>query len=312
MLPTPDCTTLYVERSMPSCCLHRLPSNYNRLIEQDAVAYESVLVGLFDIYRCKGGPRYGCPLEYEGHDLKGHSEFDSLYLGWSRDGFQFARPGPGQPWPASGIALSKDHRIPFIPMADGLRDPAAWNWAMVQSVGGGFVVSEDKLTFFVGSNSNTSGYTGTASLRRDGFASLRTASTPGEALTRPLRFHGSHFFVNANVSSLRVEIARPDGVVIPPFNAANSRLHAMDENQTHRADGTKLGVTWVGASDLQSVAGMAVRIRFLLGSESDLFAFWVSRWASGESGGYVAAGGPAYNASRDLPIDLGRGKEDER
>ena len=51
-------------------------------------------------------------------------------------------------------------------MADGLRDPAAWNWAMVQSVGGGFVVSEDRLTFFVGSNSNTSGYTGTASLRR--------------------------------------------------------------------------------------------------------------------------------------------------
>ena len=44
----------------------------------DAVAYESVLVGLYDIYRCKGGPRYGCPLEYEGHDLAGHSEFDSL------------------------------------------------------------------------------------------------------------------------------------------------------------------------------------------------------------------------------------------
>ena len=44
----------------------------------DAVAYESVLVGLYDIYRCKGGPRYGCPLEYEGHDLTGHSEFDSL------------------------------------------------------------------------------------------------------------------------------------------------------------------------------------------------------------------------------------------
>ena len=47
---------------------------------------------------------------------------------------------------------------------------------MVQSVGGGFVVSEDRLTFFVGSNSNTSGYTGTASLRRDGFASLQTGA----------------------------------------------------------------------------------------------------------------------------------------
>ena len=85
-----------------------------------------------------------------------------------------------------------------------------------------------------------------------------------------------------------------------------------DKDQTGRADGTKLGVSWVGASDLQSLAGMAVRIRFLLGSESDLFAFWVSRWATGESGGYVAAGGPAYNASRDLPVGFRRGEEGER
>ena len=64
-------------------------------------------------------------------------------------------------------------------------------------------------------------------------------------------------------------------------------------------DGTKLGVSWAGAPDLHSLAGTAVRVRFELGPESDLFAFWVSRWVTGESGGYVAAGGPAYNASRD-------------
>ena len=290
------------------------------------MAYESVLVGLFDIYRCKGGPRYGCPLEYEGHDLSGHSEFDSLYappldetvvvtsqvlpacvcryLGWSRDGFQFARPGPGQPWPAAGIALSKDHRTPFIPMADSLRDPEAWNWAMVQSVGGGFVVSEDKLTFFVGSNSNTSGYTGTASLRRDGFASLRTGSAAGEVLTRPLRFRGSHFFVNSNASTLRVEVANLDGVAISPFTLANSRLQATSAGHDGRVDSTKVGVSWTGASDLRSLAGTAVRIRFSLGPQSDLYAFWVSRWDTGESAGYVAAGGPAYNASRDVPESL--------
>ena len=107
---------------------------------------------------------------------------------------------------------------------------------MVQSVGGGFVVSEDRLTFFVGSNSNTSGYTGTASLRRDGFASLQTGAEPGEALTRPLRFHGSHFFVNANASALRVEIARPDGVAIPPFTLANSRLESVSPRRVVTAE----------------------------------------------------------------------------
>ena len=76
----------------------------------DAANYESVLVGLYTIYRCKGGPRYGCPTSYVGSDgvnrsVVGHSEFDSLFLGWSRDGFNFNRPGPGEPWPAAGIAL---------------------------------------------------------------------------------------------------------------------------------------------------------------------------------------------------------------
>ena len=60
---------------------------------------ESVLVGLYTIYRCKGGARYGFPVNYTGSDGKtrsvaGHSEFDSIHLGWSRDGFNFHRPGP--------------------------------------------------------------------------------------------------------------------------------------------------------------------------------------------------------------------------
>jgi hypothetical protein len=28
-----------------------------------------------------GGPRYGCPTEYKGHSLRGHGEFDSIFLG---------------------------------------------------------------------------------------------------------------------------------------------------------------------------------------------------------------------------------------
>ena len=78
----------------------------------DAVAYESLVIGMYTIYRCKGGPgeypsgQYSalrCPnTAPDGVDIRNHSEFDSLFLGFSRDGFHFSRPGPGQPFPARG------------------------------------------------------------------------------------------------------------------------------------------------------------------------------------------------------------------
>ena len=42
---------------------------------------------------------------------------------------------------------------------------------------------------------------------------------------------------------------------------------------------------------LAVVAGKPVRFRFSL-KNAKLFAFWVSKQKTGESGGYVAAGGP--------------------
>lgn len=73
-------------------------STFAGLYNFDGANYESVLVGLYSIYRCKGGPRYGCPTEYTGTDgvhrnITGHGEFDSIFLGFSRDGFAFHRPG---------------------------------------------------------------------------------------------------------------------------------------------------------------------------------------------------------------------------
>ena len=55
--------------------------------------YESLIVGVFTIYRCKGGPSPGnkynalqCPNKGpDGADLRNHSEYDSIFLGFSRD-----------------------------------------------------------------------------------------------------------------------------------------------------------------------------------------------------------------------------------
>jgi len=104
-------------------------------------------------------------------------------------------------------------------------------------------------------------------------------------------FTGEHLFVNT-VGTLRVEVCTEQGVPIPGFTAADC-LETI-------GDHTKAGVRWRGNANLESLAGQPVRFRFYL-QNGDLYAFWVSREATGASTGYVAAGGPRCTSSRDLP-----------
>ena len=54
---------------------------------------------------------------------------------------------------------------------------------------------------------------------------------------------------------------------------------------------------WKGG-DLSRFAGKPVRFRFRM-KVATLYAFWVSKDASGKSGGYLAAGGPDYTGIKD-------------
>jgi len=249
-----------------------------QLYNLDCVAYESLIVGLFTIWR---GER----------DVR--EKPNDLVVGFSRDGFYWWRPD----------------RRPFIGVSEHVGD---WNWANVQSAGGVCLVVGDRLHFYVSGRrgvpgTNTPGVcsTGLATLRRDGFASL--AEAPPDArvrrvwpsrlptvTTRPLRFSGGFLFVNADARSgdLLVEVLDEAGRIIEPFSAANCA--------SVRGDATKLAVTWAGGS-LAMLAGQTVRFRFILRG-ARLYSFWVSRSTSGASGGYVAAGGPGFAG----PIDDAR------
>ena len=57
-----------------------------------------------------------------------------------------------------------------------------------------------------------------------------------------------------------------------------------------RGDRTRQEMVWQGG-DLGAAAGRPVKFRFHL-RQGRLYAFWVSRNATGASQGYVAAGGP--------------------
>ena len=244
-----------------------------QLYNLDAVAYESLLLGLFTIW--PGQPNDRAKLNY-------------VCLGFSRDGFHWHRP---------------DHR-PFIGVSENYGD---WNWGNVQSAGGGCLVVgdkslRDKLYFYVSGRAGVRGSsasgvcsTGLATLRRDGFASMDGGLAEGTLTTRCVRFNGKYLFVNvdSDAGECRAEVLDETGQLMAPFSRDNCLPISADK--------TLQSVSWKGASDLAVVADNPVKFRFYL-RNGQLYAFWVSPDRSGASHGYVAAGGPGLTtAHSSLP-----------
>lgn len=267
--------------------LKRLPQLYYVA----GAAYESVMLGALSVWK---GP--------ENDELLKHGmpKINDLCFAFSRDGFHFDR---GDRTPA--IAAER--------WASG-----KWDAGYVLPCPSVFVVVDEKLVFYYGATAGnperlgTGGFTtdlngcydrgaaGIATLRRDGFASLRpgVGRRSGEMVTRPVTFSGKCLFVNADVAdgAMRVEVQDVEGNPIAPYTAENCRAVSVDS--------TKTRVVWNGAADLAPLAGRPVRFRFAVESakydRGDLYAFWVSKSDRGESGGYLGGGGRDYAGSRDL------------
>ncbi len=245
------------------------------LYNLDAVAYESVMVGLFSWFYPGSG--------YKDYTLPGPVLVE-VGVGFSRDGFSWVRPTRSS-GPNPGGA--------FIPASNVA---GTWNAYNTQSVGGGMLVVGDELWFYFSARTlqkplDGTFSTGLATLRRDGFYSMDAADTPGTLVTHPLRFSGSHLFVNVNdpAGQLTVEALDSNGNVIPGF--------ATTDCVPVSANATRQEVTWNGAN-IASLAGQNVKFRFSL-TNGSLYSFWVTASAQGASNGYVGAGGPGFTGITD-------------
>lgn len=231
-----------------------------QLYSLNAVAYESLMVGMHYIHR---GPRNAVC------DKGKFPKLIDLELGFSRDGFHWDRPD----------------RRGFITSS---RTEGSWDRAYLHGAAGVFVVLDDQLVFpYMGTSGvapnghrgmYTGGSVGLATLRRDGFASM---DGPGELTTRPVKFKGKHLFVNLN-GELSVELLDEAGTVLAA-------------SKTVSADNTKQHIELPGLSPL---AGKPVKFRFHV-TKGSLYAFWVTPDANGASHGYVGAGGPAFRGTID-------------
>ena len=241
-----------------------------QLYNHDAVAYESLMLGLFSIWQ--GPPNSECAR------LKIQKRNEVL-VGFSRDGFHWHRPDR--------------NRFLTVNPTKG-----AWNWGNVQSAGGCGLIVKDKLYFYVSGRAlgdrfwDGNCHTGLATMRRDGFASMEANQESGTLTTRPVRFSSKYLFVNVDApeGELRAEVLDVDRRVIRPFNRDNCIAITGDT--------TLQQVTWKGSDSLSVLAGQPVRFRFHLKNGS-LYSFWTSPDKSGASYGYVAGGGPGFSGPRD-------------
>jgi hypothetical protein len=102
--------------------------------------------------------------------------------------------------------------------------------------------------------------------RTDGFAAVHAGYQPGEMLTRALTFSGSRLTLNLSTSAaggVFLEIQTPDGVPVPGF--------AMTDCVELNTDDLARVVSWKNGSDVSSLAGKAVRLRFRL-KDADLYS----------------------------------------
>lgn len=238
----------------------------SQLYNLDCVAYESLLLGEFSIWR--------------GHPLKERPKINEVCVGFSRDGFHWTRP---------------DRRA-FCPVSE---KKETWNWGNLQSAGGCCLVVGDKLYFYVGAASGRikpphadPANVGLAILRRDGFSSMDAGPQAAILTTRKVEFSGKRLFVNVDAphGELRVEILDARGAPIEPFTKEHCKPVTSDS--------TIQPVQWKGAEDLSAVAGKPVKFRFHM-ANGKLYSFWCSPDASGASHGCVAAGGPGFTSNRD-------------
>jgi hypothetical protein len=249
-----------------------------QLYNLDAVAYESLMLGFFQIL--KGPPNH------IGERL-GLPKLTELVLATSRDGFHWHRPD----------------RRPFL---GARREPGSWEYGYVESTGGICLVVGDELWFYYSAYAGdptrlapdwhvngtyANGAMGLAKLRRDGFASMQARHLGGSLTTRPLTFTGDRLFVNANTAGaeLTVECLDAHGQPIAPF----TRQHCG----AFRGNATCVEIRWDGAS-LAALRGQPVKLRFRL-DRGELYSFWITDSPRGASHGYLAAGGPGWGGVRD-------------
>ncbi len=104
-------------------------------------------------------------------------------------------------------------------------------------------------------------------IRLDGFVSLNAPLSGGELLTKPLLFSGKKLSINYSTSalgSLRVELQDAAGKPMTGYT--------INDCLDHYGDSVQQTIAWKKGTDISTLAGKPVRLKFVL-KDADLYSF---------------------------------------
>ncbi len=218
------------------------PLNQDQFYNMEVLPYENLRIGLMTVFsydpdRCRG----------------------AVQLTFSRNGRNWHRTA---------------NRDVFLPLS---QRPGDFDWGGIYPLQAPLVVGDEIWIYYTGVGvdhnhrppPNVMGFPngiGLAKLRLDGFVSVDAGANEGTLTTRPFVFGGNKLVINAKPRTGRVlvEILDADGKPLAGFNK-------HDCDPVHE-DHIRQTISWNGESDLASVAGNPIKLRFYL-KNAKLFSF---------------------------------------
>jgi hypothetical protein len=235
----------FVNWSKPKITAAPLPEDLARNWEfygLSVTPYEDIYIGMLWIYPPSPEP--------------GDSPVTWPELVVSRDGENWSRLFHGKPFLPLGPTGSFDRRQ--------IRTATSMN-----------IMSDRVLLFYSGSpDPHVQSHKfdiGMATLRLDGFASLRAAETEGTLLTRPLGFAAGKLYVNVDAAPdgyLKAELLDEHGHVVPGF--------AAEDCKPIQGDHLHAAITWNGHDSVPAAPPSGSRLRFIL-KNAGLYSFQAER-----------------------------------
>lgn len=189
-----------------------------------------------------------------------------IHLGFSRDGFYYTRTFET-----------------FIEQTT--------NEKYIVPTGGNILFVNDEIFFYyLSKNPKKQTVTNLAKLRRDGFISLCSENNEKGIIETKL------LSVPYNEMYLFINTYNKNGYVsIKILDDKNNIIKKLSD--PIKEDKTKIIVKWDGESNLY--IDKQFRLKFYLNGDSEIFSFWMSKYETGESMGYIGNGGPKFNSYRD-------------
>ena len=209
--------------------------------------------------------RYTHPLPYVWR--KGTTDIE---LRVSRDGHHWSRVGGGRAWlPHSSDERGFDRLVMMGWGGEGVR-VGDQLWFYYTGFDGDHMGHDASGKLIAEDNYVRRGSIALATMRLDGYQSLRAGETPGVLTTEPLTVSGPELIVNADADShfrngeLRVEVLDVEGRAIEGYTAADCA--------PMRADAVEFPVRWREGTDLGALLGRQIRLRFHL-VRAEIFSY---------------------------------------